>query len=156
MIHETVDLKPNPPQELSIGARLKQVRLEQKLDLNAIASKTQIHLKHLIAIENDDLAALPEPIYVRSLLRKYARCLDLSDELQTEIIGEYASQATVEPIKKKRNLLLPIGLPQKIQYGLYGFLVILVGGSLVYFNNTTFAPDPASQTPTSDSVANNQ
>ncbi len=161
MIPETVVPTLDNQSLPSVGARLKQERLNQRITLEVIAAKTHIHLKHLVAIENDDLAALPEPIYVQSFLRKYAQCLELSDTSRAEILGDFES--SIEKLQESRqkrkhgskNGLHPMGLPKKIQYSLYAFLVLVVGGGLVYLNNANSSVEPA-QKSVPESVANDR
>lgn len=63
----------------SVGERLRVMREAAKLDLNDIATKTRIPLRHLNAIERGDYAALPSPTYAMGFTRSYARALDADD-----------------------------------------------------------------------------
>jgi cytoskeleton protein RodZ len=63
----------------SVGERLRVMRESAKLDLNDIATKTRIPLRHLHAIERGDYAALPSPTYAMGFTRSYARALDADD-----------------------------------------------------------------------------
>ena len=78
--------KPNPQNHLEsqkklqlIGANLHRIRTEQGLSLDAIAQKTKIAKRVLIAIEQGEIDQLPEPFYTKALIKKYARSLGVTD-----------------------------------------------------------------------------
>lgn len=54
-----------------IGHELKQKRESMFISLHQIHGKTKILVRHLQAIESGNLSALPEPIYIQGLIRKY-------------------------------------------------------------------------------------
>ena len=60
-----------------IGDYLRQVREEQAKSLEEIASKTYIPLRLLKAIEAGQATILPEPVFVRGFIRRYAEALGL-------------------------------------------------------------------------------
>lgn len=62
-----------------IGQYLRQVREEKHLSLEEIAARTRIQTRLLRAIEEGQVRALPEPIYVQGFLRQYAGVLQLAD-----------------------------------------------------------------------------
>ena len=61
-----------------IGAKLYQARLEQNISLEEVATGTFISLGLLKSLENGILKDLPEPIYIRGLIRKFADYLGLN------------------------------------------------------------------------------
>lgn len=65
---------------LEIGVYLQKNRLEQSLSLEEIAQKTLIPRHRLEALEAGDLEALPEPIYIRWLIKQFADSLALDGE----------------------------------------------------------------------------
>lgn len=60
-----------------IGAYLMQVREDQSKSLEAIASTTFVPLRLLKAIEAGQVDILPEPVFVRGFIRRYAEALGL-------------------------------------------------------------------------------
>jgi cytoskeletal protein RodZ len=60
-----------------LGVRLREIRTEQGLSLDKIARKTRIPLRLLKAIEMGDLDSLPEPVYIRGLMKQFAETLGL-------------------------------------------------------------------------------
>jgi helix-turn-helix protein len=75
---------PAPPQlevlEGGVGLVLAQERREQGLSIERVAAATRIRTAHLLAIERDDLAALPGPVYARGYVATYAAHLGLDPE----------------------------------------------------------------------------
>mgnify|MGYP001462351626 CR=1 FL=1 len=66
--------------EQKLGAKLRQVREKKGISLDELALQTRIDKKHLIAIEQGRLDALPGPIYIRSYLRSYAIYVGLNPQ----------------------------------------------------------------------------
>ena len=65
----------------SFGARLRQRREEQKIDLIAIAEGTKIKRSLLDALERDDISGWPCGIYRRAYIRAYARAIALDPDV---------------------------------------------------------------------------
>ncbi|NER34695.1 MAG: helix-turn-helix domain-containing protein [Oscillatoria sp. SIO1A7] len=61
----------------SMGAELRRLRLEQSRTLQEISAETMIRSSQLEAIEEGRLEKLPEPIYVRGFLLRFANALGL-------------------------------------------------------------------------------
>lgn len=59
----------------SVGERLRDARLAQKLELADIAQRTRVPLRHLTAIENNDYSSMPTPTYAVGFARAYARAV---------------------------------------------------------------------------------
>ncbi len=62
------------------GELLRQGREASGLSLQEDATKLHLHQRIVEALEHDDEAQLPTPIYVRGYLRNYARLLGLDSE----------------------------------------------------------------------------
>jgi cytoskeleton protein RodZ len=69
-------LASEPPPS-GCGARLAWERERAGVTVNDVAARLRLHPKQVRAIENEDLAALPEPAYVRGFVRSYARMLGI-------------------------------------------------------------------------------
>jgi cytoskeletal protein RodZ len=66
-----------------IGHRLQEVRLRKGLTLERISDETNISLKFLSGIENDNFAGFPGELYIVGFIRNYADYLGLDpDEFQ--------------------------------------------------------------------------
>ncbi|HVL68000.1 MAG TPA: helix-turn-helix domain-containing protein [Vicinamibacterales bacterium] len=65
----------------SLGARLRQRREEQKIDLRTVAADTKIKLSLLEALERDDVSRWPAGIFRRAYVRAYAQAIGLDPDL---------------------------------------------------------------------------
>jgi cytoskeletal protein RodZ len=90
-------------QELKeIGLCLQEFRQHKNLSLETICEQIHIPIRLLKAMESAHLQELPEPIYTRELLRKYANYLGLNgDEFASHFhieINEKDRKKTIKPI----------------------------------------------------------
>ncbi|MGD9982588.1 MAG: helix-turn-helix domain-containing protein [Porticoccaceae bacterium] len=60
------------------GFRLRMARTERGMTLEEIAEGSGIPVRALAALEADDYARLPEAVYVRGYVRRYARLLGIA------------------------------------------------------------------------------
>jgi cytoskeletal protein RodZ len=60
-----------------IGAYLSQVRLQQAISLEEVATRTFIPLRLLKALEAGQADPLPEPVFIQGFIRRYADLLGL-------------------------------------------------------------------------------
>jgi cytoskeletal protein RodZ len=60
-----------------IGDYLRQVREENLLSIEQMAAKTLIQVRLIRAIESGNLQPLPEPVYIRGFIKRYAVALGL-------------------------------------------------------------------------------
>lgn len=81
-------------QLFSLGNMLKQARLQRGLSLEAIEKRTLIRQMLLAALEQGKVSELPEPIYIRALLRRYGNALGLDGET---IASQFFTRPVVNP-----------------------------------------------------------
>jgi cytoskeleton protein RodZ len=74
----------------SIGARLVAARKACKFDIEKVATELKLDVSTIQALESDDHAALPSPIFVKGYLRNYARLVGLGEE---DLLRTYTEQA---------------------------------------------------------------
>ncbi len=128
------------PQDLTVGKFLQQERERKGLSLEAVSNVTRISERNLEAIESDDFAALPAPIFIRSFLKAYASVIGVDGnkaialyEAQTGVIG-VTPQTTVPPAKELSRKILLLIIP---------ILVLLIGGGIYLFSSSSRkAPEP--------------
>lgn len=70
--------------DIGIGATLREARNRRKVDLSEVEAATQIRVRYLRAIENEEWDVLPGDVYVRSFIRTYASHLGLDGERLAE------------------------------------------------------------------------
>lgn len=84
---EQVETIANP-----IGERLKTAREAQGLNLDDIAAKTRVPIRHLVHIENGEWSQLPAPTYSVGFARAYAQAVgldaaEIGTQLRTQLGG---------------------------------------------------------------------
>lgn len=80
-----------------IGTLLKETRESQGLTIEQVAQKTKIHAHKLSAIENSDYKALPAKVFVKGLIRSYARELKLDEKMIQDICDQEFDEKEVAP-----------------------------------------------------------
>lgn len=71
------DTAPPFPDSLSAGALLREARLAAALSIDAVAQQLKLAPRQVMALEDDNFAALPGRTFVRGFVRNYARLLRL-------------------------------------------------------------------------------
>ena len=73
---------------MSLGGILREARQAKGVTLEQAAAATRIRLRTLTALEDDLLAELPAPVYVRGYLRTYAHYLEVDSDRLVEAYEE--------------------------------------------------------------------
>jgi cytoskeletal protein RodZ len=74
----------------TFGLQLRRERENRGLRLVDVSKRTRVGVHHLAALEHEDLAALPNEVFVKGYLRAYAECLGLDP---SALVAEYVSAA---------------------------------------------------------------
>lgn len=72
-----------------IGQTLKQAREQRGLSLDDAAEATRLSRRYLVFLEEGNTLQLPEPVYIKSFIKKYANYLGLPGN---EIASQYEYQ----------------------------------------------------------------
>lgn len=70
-----------------LGSRLRQVRLQQAISLEQVAAQTKIQQRLLSALEEGRMSDLPEPIYVKGFIKRFAEVLGLDEPEFTDVFS---------------------------------------------------------------------
>ena len=146
------------------GEYLRQVRITQKLELEAVAAELKIPVKTLTALEQDDYKSLPEATFIKGYYRTYAKFLKVD---ATNIIQRfddiYANDTGLLPNHALNNS--PIKIMGKLpgsnrdrnrkwmKRGLIALAVIIVVGLLVALVQGLSSSSSNDETVTTDSSA---
>ncbi len=79
------------------GEHLRTIRRYLSLDLNAVAMETKVGKHNLKAIEEENIQALPAPVYLKGFLRTYAKALGLDPH---QVSKEYLEGITWKGYQK--------------------------------------------------------
>lgn len=92
---------------MEIGSRLRDARRAADADLIDCEAATKIRAKYLMALEEEDFSILPEPVFVRGMLRTYAQWLGIDPapllQAYAERTGEPVDPATGPPAPTVRS-----------------------------------------------------
>lgn len=103
-----------------IGEQLRQFRETNAISLERVAAVTMIRLDLLEAIEKGNLSELPEAIYTKGLIKKYADIMGLEgDSLAAKL-------PVVSPVVKSEIKPSRFSLPQLRPHHLYVVYVALI------------------------------
>ncbi|MFI5240382.1 MAG: helix-turn-helix domain-containing protein [Candidatus Saccharimonadia bacterium] len=149
-----VEKSQNQPS--GVGATLKKRRQTLKLSLTSVELATKIRGKYLVAIEADDYSALPNDIYSRGFITKYADYLGLDANELTDNYsqqrGGFDSDALVGAPKPVRGRTLVV-TPRIVVAGSFLVVVAAVVAYLVWqFSALAAAPRLSVDSPASDLV----
>jgi transcriptional regulator with XRE-family HTH domain len=81
----------------TLGSLLRQKRESLGLTLERVEGSTRIHVKHLQAIESDDLSSIPSVTQARGFIRNYAAFLGMSPEEIAAQIGGTRPRSSPPP-----------------------------------------------------------
>ena len=88
-----------------IGQDLRAARESRGRTLEEVAAQTRMKISHLRALEEGDESALPEPVYVKSFIRKYAQAVGLPAD---ELANQYWETKPLPPAPvQKQEINLP-------------------------------------------------
>src|SRR5467141_453911 len=62
----------------AVGSYLRNLREQQGVSLEELARATRVLYRHLEALEADDLASLPAPVFTKGFIRAYCQVLGVS------------------------------------------------------------------------------
>lgn len=112
------------------GKYLKQLRELHKKSIKEIATELGVGVDQVTALENDDKAALPAPIYVKSYIRRYCLCLGVSESDISELLESAEKQVT--PVLSRVSLQQNTNVRHVFMRVLGYFVIVLVILLLLY------------------------
>lgn len=115
-----------------LGSCLRQFREEQSVSLEEVAAQTRIQSRLLRAIEEGRLEELPEPVYIRGFIRKFADALGLNG---SEFAHDFPTGPGFKLLKPTWRYLPASQLRPIHLYLMYILLVICSVSGLSYVIN---------------------
>ncbi len=122
--HHDIDASPQDPLEV-IGAELRHKREQQDISLETIAAKTKVQRRILVAIEEADWSALPEPVYIRGFVSRYGDVLGLDGKA---LSGQIPTSPIVKTSARPTADFQPTA--QLRPSHLYGIYVVLIAAAV--------------------------
>ena len=122
------------------GLALRMARAERGMTLEDIAARSCISLRSLAALEADDYAKLPEAVYVRGYVRRYAALLGIAAQpLIDDLDAQYGSCRDARGKEVSCNPRRVLGLPPRV-WLLGGGVVLMLGSLLLLFSGGRDGP----------------
>jgi len=118
---------------MSIGLKLKKEREARGLTLKDASSKTRIQEKFLDALEKDDLALLPNPVYVKGFLKKYAEFLGLDIKPLVEEFENGAPPKIEQVIAIENKEPPPVDSEKYVKKIFIGIIAFFVTVGIIFF-----------------------
>ncbi len=109
----------------ALGERFRQARLDRHATLQDAQRETRIHRRFLDALEKEDVAALPAPVYTRGFIRTYAEFLGIDPEPMVDL---YQTMRGSDEPTEIQSATTRINNPKPVSTRLLG---IVTGGILV-------------------------
>jgi len=132
-----------------LGSQLRQVREEQSISIDEVATKTRIQARLLVAIEEGDLERLPEPVYIQGLIKQFAETLGLNGREYASAFPTGTQTYTITPSWRQ---LPATQLRPRHLYVIYILLVIASVSGLSYWFDQRSAEKNTQQETTQQQV----
>ncbi len=110
----------------TLGETLRQARLDKSVSLADAARDTRIRRSYLEALEAEDVAALPPPVYTRGFLRTYAEYLGLNPQAMVDLYQPAARRETGPALRAAvPHLAIPRQIPLRpVLYSIGGIAFV--------------------------------
>jgi cytoskeleton protein RodZ len=95
----------------TLGETLRQARLSKGVSMAEAARDTRIRSAYLEALEAEDLASLPPPVYTRGFVRAYAEYLGLNPQAMVDL---YQPVSRREPVPTLREAVPRVAVPRQL------------------------------------------
>ncbi|MBS1212266.1 MAG: transcriptional regulator [Proteobacteria bacterium] len=149
---------PEVATAISPGLQLRKARENRRISVEAVAAELRVLPKVIEALEGDDYAHLPSPVFVRGYLRNYARAVNLAPEPLIEMYNlSTASDAAVVASQFQEDVIEERQIRWGLYLGVLGTLVLLLlwGGSgrgLRFWEPVPPTVEPIAKVPERDSL----
>jgi cytoskeletal protein RodZ len=127
---DPVTIPPTPGEILEqIGGKLRQLRSQQQLSIEDISARTQIQPRLVQAIEEGHIEMLPESVYVKGMVKRYANSLGLDGmAISQQVVTWEPAAATFEPVTRLQTTGFSSPIPQVKPLHIYiGYALAIVG-----------------------------
>ena len=139
---------------MTVGQTIRAARERKGLSTAAVASTTRILHATIVAIEGDDYAALPSPVYVRGFVRSIAVFLEMNVEHTLIAFDRQVAMPGPGEAEEGYSLAVSYGedeveapqVPIKWGAGLAAAILLLVVGLFIAGSGETQTPQAEAST----------
>jgi cytoskeletal protein RodZ len=141
---DVVTLPPTPNEILEqIGGKLRQIRQQQQLSIEDISARTQIQPRLVRAIEEGHIEMLPEPVYVKGMVKRYGNTLGLDGaSISQQVLTWEPEVAAFDPTTKLQTTTFHPQIrvnPVHVYLG-YTLTILVLSVATSNFLNNALAP----------------
>ena len=86
-----------------IGKKISLVRKESKQKIDKISKILKIRSEFLVAIEEGNLAGLPEEVYLKGFIKSYANYFNLDIDYEMKILSNYYNESLSAKIRNRKK-----------------------------------------------------
>jgi len=113
----------------SIGEKMRMAREARRLSQKEVAKETNIVLKYIEALEDEDFEKFPSETYAMGFLRSYAEYLKLDADEMIQYYKAYKIGESATPLEElTRPTRTPVMMTVQSLYNQYRNYVIIAGG----------------------------
>lgn len=125
-----------------IGTRLREAREARGRTIDDIAVETHLKASHLRALEEGDESQLPEPVYIKGFIRRYASAVGVDGE---ELANRYWRTRPLPPTPPQRQ---EFGVPWWVFPWIVGLVLVAILMALYLGTRRVPGPAPSPAPPT--------
>ncbi len=141
---DVVPIPPTPNDILEqIGGKLRQIRQQQQLSIEDISARTQIQPRLVRAIEEGHIEMLPEPVYVKGMVKRYGNSLGLDGaSISQQVLTWEPEVAAFDPTTKLQTTTFHPQIRVNPVYVYLGYTLAILVLSVAISNllNNALAP----------------
>lgn len=133
----------------ALGALLRQAREQKGLSIGEVAERLKFSARRVEALENGDYQGLPEPVFIKGLLRTYIRFLELDEQAVAEKLQQIFPSATLHESKAVPPADLSFRdtpVKKNVPAWIIGVVILVVIGIAVYAWQSKSSAENARQT----------
>jgi cytoskeleton protein RodZ len=119
-------------ENIDFGSLLSAARKAQNYTVDQISEHIKIPVHYIVAIENNELKALPADTFARGYIRAYARFLEISDKQILELYERAVPQDHTKTLKPRSNLPGEASSQSPLIKTITMLLIFAVLGAVIY------------------------
>jgi cytoskeleton protein RodZ len=128
-----------------VGDRLRAARIKSGLDLQDVATRTRVPLRHLTALETGDYASLPTATYCAGFTKAFAKVVGEDDEMLARMVreemGQRPAEARYEPSMVDDADTGPVP-SRKLAWTAGGLAIAAAIVSGIWYSSRSSVPEP--------------
>ena len=116
---------------LFVGQQLSERRLAQGLSQEQLADRMHLGIEQLAALESGDRDKLPEPVFIKAMVRRLSNHLELDADALVASLGSLSDGAVSnERVSQQKGLISPpLQPPSRPEKGAIWLWLVLIGAT---------------------------